>query len=91
MYIKPLLVQVANGVINSNKSPEFRERYRRLKARRGHKKVIIAICRMVLTAIWIILDKLEPYDPKGFLAEPPHDKAKILSQTQALKGLCHPG
>jgi transposase len=83
-YIKPLLVQVANAVVKSDKYPEFKERYRRLKARRGHKKAIIAICRMFLTAIWNILDKLEPYDPKGFLSDPPPDKARTLSQTQAL-------
>jgi len=83
-YIKPLLVQVANAVVKSDKYPEFKERYRRLNARRGHKKAIIAICRMFLTAIWNILSKLEPYDPKGFLAEPPSDKARTLTQTQAL-------
>ena len=83
-YIKPLLVQVANAVVKSDKHPEFKERYRRLNARRGHKKAIIAICRMFLTAIWNILSKLEPYDPKGFLAEPPSDKARTLTQTQAL-------
>lgn len=48
-YIKPLLVQIANAVIQSDKHPEFKERYRRIKARRGHKKAIIAICRMLLT------------------------------------------
>ena len=84
VYIKPLLVQVANGLIKSDKHPEFKERYRRLKARRGHKKALIAICRMFLTAIWNILSKLEPYDPKGFLSEPPPDKARALTQNQAL-------
>ena len=54
-YLKPLLVQVANALIKSKKHPEFRERYQRLKARRGHKKAIIAICRMLLTAIWNVL------------------------------------
>lgn len=47
-YIKPLLVQVANAVIRSKEHPEFGQRYRRIKARRGHKKAIIAICRMLL-------------------------------------------
>ena len=83
-YLKPLLVQVANAVVKSDKHPEFKERYRRIKSHRGHKKSIIAICRMFLTAIWNILDKLEPYDPTGFLAVPPPDKAKTLSQAQAL-------
>jgi len=83
-YLKPLLVQVANALVKSDKYPECKERYRRLKPRRGHKKAIIAICRMFLTAIWNILSKLEPYDPKGFLADPPPDKVKTLTKAQAL-------
>jgi len=68
-YLKPLLVQVANAIVNSNKYPEFRDRYRRIKSRRGHKKAIIAICRMLLTAIWNILSKGEPYTPEGYLVD----------------------
>jgi len=66
-FLKPLLVQVANAVVKSDKYPEFKERYRRIKSRRGHKKAIIAICRMFLTAIWNILSKGEPYSPEGYL------------------------
>ncbi len=84
-YIKPLLVQVANGIVRSKAHPEFAERYRRIKARRGHKKAIIAVCRMLLTAIWNILSKLVPYSPDGFLSPPPVDKAKILTKSQALQ------
>lgn len=43
-FLKPLLVQIANALIKSKNHPEFQERYRRIKARRGHKKAIIAIC-----------------------------------------------
>ncbi len=32
-YLKPLLVQIANAVIKSDRHPECRERYRRIKAR----------------------------------------------------------
>ncbi len=83
-YIKPLLVQVANAVIRSKSHPEFAERYRRIKARRGHKKTIIAICRMLLTAIWNILTKLEPYSPDGFLSPRPADQPKVITKSQAL-------
>jgi transposase len=54
-YFKPVLMQVANALVKSKKHPEFTTRYRHIKARRGHKKAIIAICRMILTAIWYIL------------------------------------
>lgn len=62
-YIKPLLVQCANAVVKSEKHPEIRNRYLRLRKRRGHKKAIIAIARMLLTAIYMILKKKEPYNP----------------------------
>ena len=85
VYIKPLLVQVSNAIVKSDKHPEFKERYRRIKARRGHKKAVIAICRMLLTAIWNILSKLEPYSDKGYLVDCKPDQTKELTTTQALK------
>ena len=83
-YFKPILVQVANALIKSKKHPEFTTRYKRIKARRGHKKAIIAICRMILTAIWHILSDLEPYTPEGFLESRPVKEEKVLSTSQAL-------
>ncbi len=83
-YIKPLLVQVANALIKSAKTPEFKDRYRRIKARRGHKKAIIAICRMLLTAIWNILDKLQPYSSDGFLFVCKTDSSQVITVAQGL-------
>ena len=83
-YFKPILVQVANALIKSKKHTEFTTRYKRIKARRGHKKAIIAICRMILTAIWHILSDLEPYTPEGFLESRPVKEEKVLSTSQAL-------
>lgn len=62
-YIKPLLVQCALASIKSKRHPEVRNRYLSLKKRRGHKKSIIAIARMLLTAIYNMLKKNEPYNP----------------------------
>ena len=84
-YLKPLLVQVANALIKSKKHPEFKERYHRIKSRRGHKKAIIAVCKMLLTAIWNMLSKLEPYNPKGFLEHRPVKQEKTLTVSQALE------
>lgn len=70
--------------IKSKKHPEFTNRYRRIKARRGHKKAIIAICRMLLTAIWHILSDLKPYTPDGFLESRPVNESKTLTTSQAL-------
>ena len=84
-YLKPLLVQVANALIKSKKHPELKERYHRIKSRRGHKKAIIAVCKMLLTAIWNMLSKLEPYNPVGFLEHRPAKQGKTLTVSQALE------
>ena len=83
-YFKPVLVQVSNALLKSKKHPEITNRYKRIKARRGHKKAIIAICRMLLTAIWHILTDLKPYTQKGYLETRPAKKEKILTTSQAL-------
>ncbi len=83
-YFKPILVQVANALLRSRKHPEITDRYKRIKARRGHKKAIIAICRMLLTAIWHILSDLKPYTPEGFLESRPVNGSKVLTTSQAL-------
>ena len=83
-YLKPLLVQIANALLKSKKHPEFKERYHRIKTRRGHKKAIIAVCKMLLTAIWNILSKLEPYTPEGFLEHRSVNETKYLTKSQAL-------
>lgn len=84
-YLKPLLVQIANAVIKSDKYPECKERYRRIKARRGHKKAIIAICRILLTAIWNVLSKLEPYSVKGYLEDKLTEHSVVISKSQGLE------
>lgn len=61
-YLKPLLVQCAIAVVKSEKHPEIRNRYLKIKKRRGHKRAIIAIARMLLTAVYMILKKKEPYN-----------------------------
>ena len=61
-YIKPLLVQCATAIVKSEKHLEIRNRYLRIKKRRGHKKAIIAIARMLLTAIYNMLKNKEPYN-----------------------------
>ena len=77
-YIKPLLVQCALTICKSNKHPEIKNRYLSLRKRRGHKKAIIAIARMLLTAIYNILKKNEPYNPELYLCcnnTPPEHRA----------------
>jgi hypothetical protein len=86
-YLKPLLIQVANALVKTDKHPEIRERYRRIKTHRGHKKAIIAVCKMLLTAIWNILTTGEMYNPSGYLIQTPrpNDETKVLTQKEALE------
>ena len=63
-YIKPLFVQFALNAIRTKKFPQVRNRYLALKKRRGYKKAIIAIARMLLTVIYNMLKKNEPYNPE---------------------------
>ena len=63
-YIKPLLVQCALNAIRKKSNPEIRNRYLDHKKRRGHKKAISAIARMLLAAICNILKKNGPCNPE---------------------------
>ena len=77
-YIKPLLVQCANAAIKSKKHPEIRGRYLRIKKRRGHKKAIIAIARMLLTALYHMLKNGENYNSDLY------QKSDILPTTREI-------
>ncbi len=65
VYLKPLLVQVALNSIRDSSNNYFTLKYNILKKRRGHKKAIIAIARMILVSIYHILltgESFHPYD-----------------------------
>ncbi|AEM78704.1 LOW QUALITY PROTEIN: transposase IS111A/IS1328/IS1533 [Thermoanaerobacter wiegelii Rt8.B1] len=63
VYLKPLLIQCANAAIRDKKNPYFRLKYERIKKRRGHKRAIVAIARMILTCLYHMLLKREPFNP----------------------------
>lgn len=81
-YIKPLLVQCALAAIKAKANPEIRSRYLSIKKRRGHKKAIIAIARMLLTAIYNILKKNEPYNPELYRQanNPPNNRTVSVDE-----------
>ena len=84
-YIKPLLVQCANAVVTSKKHPEIRNRYLRLKKRRGHKKAIIAIARMLLTALYHMLKNRENYNCELYQKSTGIPTDKEITVEQALQ------
>lgn len=66
VYIKPLLIQCANAAIKDKSCLYFKLRYENIKKRRGHKRAIIAIARMLLTCIFNMLNKNEPFNEKMY-------------------------
>ena len=83
-YIKPLLVQCANAIVKSDKHPEIRNRYLRLKKRRGHKKAIVAIARMLLTALYHMLKNGEYYNAELYRKSDIMPVDREISPEQAL-------
>ena len=65
-YLKPLLIQCALSAIKSTSNPYYRIKYNTIKKRRGHKKAIVAIARMILVNIYAILSTGEVYNPCDF-------------------------
>ena len=63
VYLKPALVQCAHAAVKSNKSPYYKKKYESLVKRRGKKRAIIAIARMILTAIFQMLTTGETWNP----------------------------
>jgi len=83
-YIKPLLVQCANSVIKSEKHPEIRNRYLRLRKRRGHKKAIIAIARMLLTALYNMLKNNASYNAELYKNSDVLPFERVITVEQAI-------
>lgn len=85
-YIKPVLVQCALAAISDKKFPYYRIRYEALKHRRGHKKAIIAIARMLLSVIFTLLQSGELFDP-SICEEASKSPVFMLSPQQQLERL----
>ena len=90
-YLKPLLIQVALAASRSEKHPEIYGKKQALQKRRGKKKAIIAIARRLLTAIYHILTKGEPYDPAAYRKEDKPPVARQISQKKAFEMLARMG
>jgi len=63
VYLKPALVQVAHAAVKSDKTPYYKIKYERISKRRGKKRAIIAIARMILTAIYNMFVTGEVWNP----------------------------
>lgn len=63
VYLKPALVQVAHAAVKDKHSPYYALKYERIAKRRGKKRAIVAIARMILTAIYSMLSTGEIWNP----------------------------
>lgn len=63
VYLKPALVQVAHAAVKDKLNPYYALKYERIAKRRGKKRAIIAIARMILTAIFSMLSTGEIWNP----------------------------
>lgn len=95
VYLKPALVQVAHAAVKSNKSPYYKAKYERIMKRRGKKRAIIAIARMILTAAYQMLSTGEVWNPTDLykidMPEPLKAKQKEKAIKQAKKLLIAEG
>lgn len=65
-YLKPMMVQCALAAIKSKKQPYFAIKYGRIKKRRGHKKAIIAIARMMMVCIYHMVSEKKSFNPSDY-------------------------
>lgn len=95
VYLKPALVQVAHAAVKSNKSPYYKAKYERIMKRRGKKRAIIAVARMILTAVYHMLSTGEAWNPTDLykidMPEPLKNKQKEKAVKQAMKLLIAEG
>jgi len=94
-YLKPLLVQIAHAAVKSKSSPYYQVKFERISKRRGKKKAIIAIARMILTSIYHMLDTGEVFNPTDLykidLPQEMIEKQKEKAIKQAVKLLVSQG
>lgn len=78
-YLKPMMVQCALAAIKSKKTPYFAIKYGRLKKRRGHKKAIITIARIMMVCIYHMVSEKESFKPTDSteLMDPHYNQPKV--------------
>lgn len=79
-YLKPLMVQCALSAVRSKKTPYFAIKYSRIKRRRGHKKAIIAIARMMMVSLYHMIANKAAFSPSDYeeLARPEATSKKVV-------------
>ena len=85
VYLKPALVQVAHAAVKSTDNSYYRLKYEHISKRRGKKRAIIAIARMILTAIFQMMTTGEVWNPTDLFKVDMPDSLKERQLSKAVK------
>ena len=82
VYLKPALVQAAHAAVKDKLHSYYAIKYERIAKRRGKKRAIIAIARMILTSVYSMLSTGEVWNPVDLykIDMPEHLKEKQLAK-----------
>ena len=85
VYLKPALVEATHAAVKATeKSPYFRIKYEKIMKRRGKKRAIIAIARIILTSIYAMISTGEVFNPSDLLKyDMPEELQKKRTLTEA--------
>jgi transposase len=64
-HLRWILVEVAHATLRVKRETKLNQFFRRVKARQGTKKAIVALARKILTILHHLLTKREPYTEDG--------------------------
>ena len=84
VYLKPALVQVAHAAVKATDDSYYRLKYEQISKRRGKKRAIIAIARMILTAIYQMMSTGEVWNPTDLFKV---DMPETLKEKQLSKAV----
>ena len=84
VYLKPALVQVAHAAVKATDNSYYRLKYEQISKRRGKKRAIIAIARMILTAIYQMMTTGEVWNPTDLFKV---DMPETLKEKQLSKAV----
>lgn len=92
-YLKPLLIQCALAAIKSKKEQYFKIKYDKIKKRRGHKRAIVAIARMMVICIYHMFRDGKSFHPSDYeeLMNPKPPKPQKIEIQSAVELLVSAG
>ena len=84
VYLKPALVQVAHAAVKATDNSYYRLKFEQISKRRGKKRAIIAIARMILTAVFRMMSTGEVWNPTDLFKV---DMPQALKEKQLEKAI----